>query len=78
MPSGTELIIIFAFIGIFIFPIIMHFKQEKVFLKHSSLQKNKEVPFMYSWISLIFGFFVPLLRGDIKWFFIYLLSIINF
>ena len=34
----------------------------------------KEVPIGFSWTVLLFGGFVPLFRGDIKWFFIMLLT----
>lgn len=33
---------------------------------------KKEVPTGYSWTTLLFGCFVPLFRGDGKWFFIML------
>lgn len=71
--SAPELSIIFIVLFINIIPIILHFRQEKVILKHQTLQKMKKVPFLYSWSSVVFGFFVPLLRGDFKWFFIYLI-----
>ncbi|MBP9492738.1 MAG: HrgC protein [Sulfurospirillum sp.] len=57
-------------------PLIFHFRQQKVVLQHPSLKKTKVVPFLYSWTGLIFGAFVPLLRNDIKWFFIYFIVFI--
>ena len=74
-PSGMEVFVIILVLGIMIFPIIKHFSQEEVILKHNTLGEKK-VNFMYSWISVPFGLFVPLFRGDIKWSFIYLLSAI--
>lgn len=41
-----------------------------------SLKKNlikKEVPVGFSWTVTFFGGFVPLFRGDLKWFFIMIL-----
>ena len=41
-----------------------------------SLKKNlikKEVPVGFSWTVTFFGSFVPLFRGDLKWFFIMIL-----
>ncbi len=74
MPGPFELIIIILFIvSIYTIPIILHYRQKRVVLKHKTLQTIKEVPFLYSWTSAVFGFLTPLLRGDIKWFFIYLI-----
>ncbi len=69
-----ETIYILFILGLLIIPIIMHFMQPRVVLQHPVLHKVKKVPFLYSWSSLIFSFFVPLFRGDFKWFFIYLIS----
>ena len=71
MPGGTELLIIFGVV-FFVFPLVMHFRQERVYIKNE-LGMVKEIPAFFSWTSLIFGFWVPLLRGDFKWFFIYLI-----
>jgi len=77
LPSESELFVInLVFWFLFLLPIIIHFKQKKVLLENKRLNKTKKVPFLYSWISLSFGFFVPILRGDIKWFLIYLIPII--
>lgn len=69
-PSAPELMIIAILFMPAIIGIIMHFRQAKVNLKNGTL--DKEVPVGYSWISLIFGVFVPLVRGDIRWFLYYL------
>jgi len=71
IPGGVEIFVIIILLGLIIVPIILHIKQERVILKHKESGVIKKVPFLYSWISLVFGFFVPLFRGDIKWFFIY-------
>jgi len=63
MPGGTELIIIFMIIAIYAVPIVMHYRQDRVVLEHDTLNTIKEVPFLFSWTSVVFGFWVPLLRG---------------
>jgi len=76
-PSETELLIIFGILFIFILiysiPLILHFRQKKIVMKHKTLSTIKEVPFLYSWTGAVFGFWTPLLRSDFKWFFIYLI-----
>ena len=73
MPSGAELIVIFVILAIYAVPIILHYRQKRVVFKHKMLQTIKEVPFLYSWTGVVFGFWTPLLRGDFKWFLIYLI-----
>jgi len=74
IPGGQELIIILVILGVFfVIPIILHYKQDRIKLKHHTLNVEKEIPFLFSWTGAIFGFWVPLLRGDLKWFFIYLI-----
>jgi maltodextrin utilization protein YvdJ len=74
MPGGMELIFVFVFLTIFfVVPIVLHYRQERIILEHGTLRTIKEVPFLFSWTSAIFGFWVPLLRVDFKWFFIYLI-----
>jgi hypothetical protein len=47
-------------------------------LKHSS-GLTKEVKKGFSWTMLFFGVFVPLIRGDIKWFVIsFVLAFLTF
>ena len=38
-----------------------------IILKHKDTGVVKECVTGYSWTSFFFGWFVPLLRGDIKW-----------
>jgi len=45
----------------------------KVNLKHKDSGALKKVKLGPSWTTLFFGFFVPLIRGDAKWFLIMLL-----
>ena len=73
MPSVTELILILFILVIYAIPIMLHYRQKRVVLQHKTLQRTKEVPFLYSWTSALFGFWTPLLRADFKWFFIYLI-----
>jgi hypothetical protein len=42
-------------------------------LKHKDTEVIKSVPLGFSWTTLLFGALVPLLRGDLKWFFISIL-----
>lgn len=61
-------------ISMLLLPIIMHFLQRRIVLSNDKTYMNKEIPYLYSWISLVFVFFVPLFRGDIRWFLMYLFS----
>jgi len=36
-------------------------------LKHSNSGLIKKIPEGFSWTSLFFGWFVPVVRGDVKW-----------
>ena len=40
----------------------------------NDIDKRKEVKLGFSWSTFFFGVFVPLFRGDWKWFFIILLA----
>jgi hypothetical protein len=74
-PSAPELLIILV---IFVLPltigIIMHNRQEKVILINEQTGISKKVPVGYSWITLAVGFFLPMYRGDLKWFIFYFLA----
>lgn len=61
-------------ISMLLLPIIMHFLQRRIVLSNDETYMNKEIPYLYSWISLVFVFFVPLFRGDTRWFLMYLFS----
>lgn len=46
MPGGTELIIIFVtFAILFMIPMVLHYRQERIILEHGTLNTIKEVPF---------------------------------
>ena len=45
-------------------------------LKHKDTGVVKTAPLGFSWTSLFFGAFVPLLRGDVKWFLLGMVIII--
>jgi len=45
----------------------------KVIFEHPVTGELKEAPLGFSWTTLIFGVFVPLIRGDWKWAIIMLL-----
>ena len=48
-------------------------------LKHKNTNVVKQVKIGFSWTVLFFGVFVPLFRGDCKWFLIMILcSLITF
>ena len=50
---------------------------QMIVLEKNGIQKKSSVGF--SWTTFFFGFFVPLIRGDIKWFLIMLiLSFLSF
>lgn len=52
---------------------------DMIHLKNPITWKIIECPTGFSWTSLIFWFWVPLLRGDFLWFFLYLIiSFITF
>lgn len=76
-PSTPELLIILV---MFVLPvaigIIMHNKQTKVNLVNEKTGISKEVPVGYSWITIAVGFFLPIYRGDLKWFVFYFLTAI--
>lgn len=73
-PSGPELLILLLILSPMIIGIIMHYKQKKVTLKNEKTGILKEVPVGYSWITLAVGFFLPIFRGDLKWFLFYFLT----
>ena len=66
-------ILVLSVIFLPILAIILHLRQPKVVLQHPDSHKVKVIPLVYSWSGSVFGPIVPLLRGDIAWFFIYLI-----
>lgn len=42
----------------------------KIYLRHPVTNQIKSVKLGFSWTMLFFGIFVPLIRGDWKWFFV--------
>lgn len=42
----------------------------RINLQNENTMKTKQTKLGFSWTFLLFGWFVPLLRGDWKWFFI--------
>ena len=57
--------------------IIMHFKQKRVLLENKEFKTIEEVPFLFSWSMVIFGWFVPLFRKHGNGWFAFLLLIIQ-
>ena len=52
---------------------------ELIKLKHKDTGAYKEAPLGFSWTSFFLGFWVPVFRGDIKWFIIGLIvSLLTF
>ncbi len=78
-PSTPELLIILiVFVVPIVIGIVMHNRQKKVKLINEKTGILKEVPVGYSWITLAVSFFLPIYRGDLKWFLYYFLSTIAF
>jgi len=65
--SENIFIIVFVIVFYILF-IVLHYRQKRVLLENKELGVTKEVPFLFSWTMILFGAFVPLLRGDFIWF----------